>query len=142
MGKTTTIPTELIAPCGMNCRLCRAYIRDKNKCPGCRKDDILKPKYCTTCKIVTCERIASGKAKFCFGCERLPCARLKQLDKRYRSKYSMSMVANLTSIKETGIRQFIRDEKAKWACPECGELLCVHKQECLFCGFKWNQGVR
>ena len=26
----------------MNCRLCRAYGREKNACPGCRGDDSLK----------------------------------------------------------------------------------------------------
>jgi len=27
--------TVLIAPCGMNCRLCMAYQRDKKQCKGC-----------------------------------------------------------------------------------------------------------
>jgi hypothetical protein len=27
---------HLVAPCGMNCGICRAYLREKNKCPGCR----------------------------------------------------------------------------------------------------------
>jgi len=26
----------LIAPCGMNCGACIAFMRDKNNCPGCR----------------------------------------------------------------------------------------------------------
>jgi hypothetical protein len=29
---------QLIAFCGMNCTLCMAYLRDKNRCPGCRTD--------------------------------------------------------------------------------------------------------
>ena len=31
--------SELIAPCGMNCGICYGYLREKNKCPGCRKRD-------------------------------------------------------------------------------------------------------
>ncbi len=27
-----------IAPCGMNCATCLAYLRDKNTCCGCRGD--------------------------------------------------------------------------------------------------------
>ena len=27
---------ELIAPCGMNCGICKYYYREKDKCPGCR----------------------------------------------------------------------------------------------------------
>jgi len=31
---------EFIAPCGMNCRLCMAYQRDKNQCKGEKYDPI------------------------------------------------------------------------------------------------------
>jgi hypothetical protein len=27
---------EIISPSGLNCSLCRAYLRDRNACPGCR----------------------------------------------------------------------------------------------------------
>ncbi len=136
--RTHAIPTALIAPCGMNCRLCMAYVRDKKACPGCRGDDSLKSKYCVTCKIKTCEQIAEGKSKYCFSCNNYPCARLKQLDKRYRTKYGMSMVDNLQIIKEFGVRHFIRNEKEKWTCPNCGEIICVHKPICLSCEHKWR----
>jgi hypothetical protein len=33
----------LIAPCGMNCRICAAFLRVKNKCLGCRGSDLQKP---------------------------------------------------------------------------------------------------
>ena len=138
----TTIHTELIAPCGMNCRLCWAYIRDKNTCPGCRGTNKLDgsiPKHCRTCKIRNCEEINRGKRKYCLvSCDRFPCARLKQLDKRYRTKYGMSMIENLRMINESGIRHFIRNEKKKWICPECGEMMSVHKPTCLSCGYKWH----
>jgi rubredoxin len=25
----------------------------------------------------------------------------------------------------------------KWTCPECGERLCMHKPQCLNCGYTW-----
>ena len=136
-SKTNTIPTPLIAPCGMNCRLCSGYTRDKQPCPGCRGDDNLKPKYCVTCRIKNCEKILNTKANYCC-CDRFPCARLKQLDKRYRTRYGMSMISNLGNIRKFGIRHFIRDEKERWTCPECGELICVHKPQCLYCDHKWR----
>ena len=134
---TNAMPTRLIAPCGMNCRLCRAYIREKNTCPGCRGDDRLKPKYCVTCRIKNCEKIVSGTIKYCSSCKTFPCTRLKNLDKRYRAKYGMSMIANLKYINKAGIRQFIRNEKERWACPGCGEIICVHRPQCLKCGQQW-----
>ena len=140
--KTTTIPINLIAPCGMNCRLCWGYIRENNTCPGCRRinsQDSQKSKYRNRCKIKNCEQIAKGKIKYCSDkCDRYPCARLQQLDKRYRTKYGMSMIDNLKMINESGIRHFIRNEKVKWVCPECGEMICVHKPTCLSCGHKWH----
>lgn len=140
--KPITIPTRLIAPCGMNCRLCWGYVREKNSCPGCLGLDSResrKSKYRATCKIRYCEQRIKGKTRCCSDrCDRFPCARLKQLDKRYRSKYGMSMIDNLKTIHLTGMRQFIQQEKCRWICPECGELLCVHKQSCLACERKWR----
>ncbi len=138
-SKQHRIPTDLIAPCGLNCRLCYAYDREKNACPGCRGDDSLKMKSCLTCKIKNCELIRSGSQKFCFGCDSFPCTRLKNLDKRYRSKYGASLLENLKMIESEGIRHFIRKEKEKWTCPQCGELLCMHKPSCQACGYQWNQ---
>ncbi len=135
---TNTVPTRLIAPCGMNCRLCIAYVREKNPCPGCQADDADKPKTRVVCRIKTCERIADGKTKYCFSCDSLPCARLKHLDKRYRTKYGMSMLENLESIRDSGIRRFVASEKERWMCPQCGEIICVHKPQCLSCGHKWH----
>jgi hypothetical protein len=138
----TTISTTLIAPCGMNCRLCLGYIREKNTCPGCRmidKEGNRKSEYRNRCRIRNCELIANCKIKYCSNnCGRFPCARLKQLDKRYRTRYGMSMIDNLKMINGFGIRHFIRNEKEKWLCPECGEMICVHRPVCLSCGYKWH----
>ena len=136
--KTNAILPELIAPCGMNCRLCRAYGRDKKACPGCRDDDSLKSKTCVNCRIKNCEKIVQGGSRYCFNCDSFPCDRLNHLDKRYRAKYGMSMIDNLISIRTFGIRHFIRNEKERWICPECGKIICVHKENCISCGYKWH----
>ncbi|HII07925.1 MAG TPA: DUF3795 domain-containing protein [Methanotrichaceae archaeon] len=132
------IPTKLIAPCGMNCRLCLAYTRDKKPCPGCRGDDSPKPESRVGCRIKNCEKMVNAKVKYCFGCNSFPCARLRNLDKRYRTKYGMSMIDNLEKIRKLGIRQFIRSEKERWRCPKCGEMLCVHTSQCPFCQDTWR----
>jgi hypothetical protein len=125
---------SLIAPCGMNCGICRAYLRDKNKCPGCRAPDADKPVTRVKCKIKTCNYFQNGKAKYCFDCKNLPCEPMERLDKRYRTKYNMSMVENLAFIKNFGIRKFIKNEKSRWTCPRCGGVICVHKKQCSSCG--------
>ncbi len=133
-----SIKSKQIAPCGMNCSLCHAYIRDKNVCPGCNGDDEFKSKYCVICKIKNCETRKAGAFKYCSECNEFPCPRIKHLDKRYRTKYAMSMIDNLEYIKQFGIRKFVRREKEKWVCPGCGKIICIHKKTCIFCGYDWR----
>ena len=133
--------TLLIAPCGMNCSICTAYLREKNKCPGCREIDINKPITRVECKIKKCEFFQNEGMRFCFQCDTFPCDRLKHLDRRYRTKYGMSMVENLENIRKVGIQQFIADEKARWACPTCGGTICVHKRYCYSCRKKEQQTI-
>ena len=130
------LKSSLIAPCGMNCGLCVGYHRVRNKCVGCQSTSLNKPNHCINCSIKNCELLSSGKSKFCFTCHKYPCKRIKNLDRRYRAKYGMSMIENLNSIKEIGIRKFTLQEKQKWACSKCGNIICVHREICLECGEK------
>ncbi len=136
MTSKPKITSKLIAPCGMNCALCMAYLlRKKDKCPGCRGDDDLKPGTCLQCSVVTCEIRKELNLKLCSNkCDRYPCKRLKNLDKRYRTKYNMSMLENLEYIAKSGIRAFVANEKERWKCPECGGVICVHRHCCSGCG--------
>jgi len=129
---------DLIAPCGMNCRLCVAFQareQDINKqgfhrtyCPGC----IPRGKHC--CFMAdSCEKAGKGLIRFCTECEIYPCKRLKSLDKRYRDKYHMSMIGNLNSIRENGMDEFLRRQEEQWRCPTCGGTICCHNGLCLAC---------
>ena len=124
---------QLIAPCGMNCGICKGYLREKRKCPGCHGNDAYKPLYCVGCRIKNCELIEKSKSKLCFECGKYPCARLKQLDKRYRTKYNMSMLDNLEFIRDNGVDAFIAQQEAKYKCPKCGGVICVHDKKCYHC---------
>lgn len=132
------IEEKLIAPCGMNCAVCVAFIGKKidiNKkgfnrtyCEGClpRGENCLHMGS-------RCELLKDGLVRFCFECESFPCKRLKALDKRYRTKYHLSMIENLSDIKAKGIEDFLRKEEIKWSCPNCGDAICCHNGLCLNC---------
>ena len=122
---------ELIAPCGMNCCICIAFLREKNKCTGCRGSDANKPSTRKRCMIKTFSRLNS---EFCYDCEDFPCDKLYHLDERYRTKYHMSMIENLKSIKTNGIKDFLKQEEDKWKCPGCGGVICCHNGICFGCG--------
>lgn len=124
---------EIIAPCGMNCGICMAYLREKNKCPGCRTYKSDKPDTRSKCIIKNCVELKKNNWKFCIKCSKLPCQRMKNLDKRYRTKYDMSMMGNLKFIEEKGIKSFLKQQKEKYKCPNCGGVICVHNKKCYSC---------
>ncbi len=129
---------DLIAPCGMNCSLCIAFQSQKHDlkkqgfhrkyCPGClpRGENCLHMGD-------QCELLKEGTVRFCFMCGDFPCKRLKALDKRYRTKYHMSMIENLTYIREHGVDQFLEEQSKKWSCEKCGADICCHNGLCLNC---------
>jgi hypothetical protein len=123
----------LIAPCGMNCGICSGYLRDRKPCGGCSGSEKHKPEACRSCTVTVCEKRKAGKSGFCYECESYPCLRIKQLDKRYRAKYHMSMMENLALIEEQGMAALLARETEKWKCPECGGVICCHNGVCYTC---------
>ncbi len=77
----------------------------------------------------------SGR-KFCSKCSKFPCARIRHLDKRYRSKYHLSVIENLQNIEKLGLREFVKQQEKEWTCPKCRkDLICCHHGDCFGCGF-------
>lgn len=114
---------NLIAPCGMNCGICLAFLRNKNKCPGCIIGRIVN-KRCLNCSIKLCKKRTGD---YCFSCDKFPCDRLNRIDKRYKEKYEMSMISNLEIIKRKGIKAFMINEKRKWV--NSAGTFCVHDKK-------------
>jgi hypothetical protein len=130
---------ELIAPCGMNCAICSAYLayeQDiKSKgikmpyCKGCRP----RNKLCAFLK-KRCDKLIDNRITYCIECEEFPCGNLTHIDERYRQLYRMSMIDNLMRIKNSGIGTLLKTEDRKWKCPECGGVICCHNGICYSCG--------
>jgi hypothetical protein len=127
---------ELIAPCGMNCGICSAYLAfshnlPKKKgvhCAGCRP----RNKLCAFVKR-RCQNLTENRISFCYECEDLPCRNLSHIDERYRRNYNMSMIENLKAIKESGMEAFLKDQREKYQCPNCGGVICIHNGKCYDC---------
>jgi len=134
IGKFTP---ELVAPCGMNCGVCKSYLAfsrgipmKKGKishCSGCLPRD-------KNCYIKRpCKMLSKKKIRFCFECDHMPCKNLARLDERYRNRYAMSMVENLKEIQTKGIETFLKNQEAKYKCPKCGDAISVHDRKCYSC---------
>jgi hypothetical protein len=133
MKTLVSFDSSLIAPCGMNCGSCLAYLREKNRCVGCRFHSDTKNKSCVQCIIINCERLAETGSGFCYDCEKFPCQRLKQLDKRYRTKYNTGLINNLLMIRDKGMASFLKFETKRRTCCYCGSVLSVHRDNCPTC---------
>ena len=126
---------ELIAPCGMNCRICISYFgftisgnKRKTKCIGCKPRD----KSCAFVKY-SCKKLSKKEIEYCFECKDFPCKKLQKLDNSYREKYNMSMIDNLNFINEKGMKKFLQTQEEKYKCPKCQEIICVHNNKCYTC---------
>jgi hypothetical protein len=114
----------MIAPCGFNCGICRAYLRRKNPCRGCAAPGTARFKSCENCRMRRCEQ---RTGPFCFECAEFPCERLRRLDRRYRTRYGMSECENLLFIRDHGIEAFLAMERGRWVSDR--GILCVHDRE-------------
>ncbi len=129
----------LVAPCGMDCGLCAAFLAMKSGlksrgirvpyCAGCRP----RGKQCAYLKKY-CGRLGEGGLQYCYECGDFPCRHLQGIDKRYRVRYRVSLTENLEYIKEHGIEAFLQQETQRWRCPECGGVICCHNGICFSCG--------
>jgi hypothetical protein len=132
---------ELVAPCGMNCNVCAAYLAYTHDvksigikmmcCKGCRPRD--RP-----CAFVKkkCKKLLAKEIKYCHECGKFPCERLLALDKRYRTHFRMSEVENLEHIRDKGIKSFLKAEQKKWRCPDCGGVISCHNGICFDCSIE------
>ncbi len=132
---------RLIAPCGMDCSHCSAYLNYKygkiNKagkinisCAGCRPRD----KKCAPI-IKRCEKLREHEIDFCHECEDFPCEWVKKLEARYVKRgYPNSFIANNLRIKEIGEEAFQEEQNKRFKCPECGGPVSIHEGICYGCG--------
>ena len=131
---------KLIAPCGMNCNICSAYlaysrdipkIRGKiNHCSGCR----IRNKFCAFIKkSCTTKLVTKNKITYCFECHLFPCDQLKKIDNRYQTRFNTSFIENLNYIKQNGAQKFLKQQQKKFQCPECKGTINIHSRKCVDC---------
>lgn len=132
---------ELVAPCGMNCALCSRYLARaydvKGRgiqiayCEGCRPRG-------RTCAILKkrCKKLLNNEVEFCFECGDFPCQSLQHLNNSYSKFFHVSPVENLRSLKNKGMKSFLREQRKEWRCARCGGVICIHNKKCFNCDIK------
>jgi len=141
------VDNNLVAPCGIYCGACRQYLLWKKDlleergykmgCKGCR----IRNKNCAFIRR-DCPALKKKELDYCYECEQFPCQKLQKIDSQYQERYSVNLVENLKRIEETGVEQWLQEQKRLYTCPECGGEICVHDAECYDCGLKYNPNKR
>ncbi|MDK2879301.1 MAG: hypothetical protein PWR06_2017 [Thermoanaerobacteraceae bacterium] len=134
--------------CGLYCGACDTLIANmENKvnelaknlgrtsedvtCHGCKTT--VNSVHCRKCELKRCAK--DRKIEFCCECPEYPCQRL--IDFRH-DKYSHHSVVikNLDFIKKHGVEYWLREQKSRWSCPECGLNFSWYSEKCGNCGSK------
>ena len=127
----------MIAPCGLDCSLCKRALWRENACPGCLGPDENKPDFCLNgCTIINCAKLKEGGYRFCDECADYPCEACQERENRYMSQYPAreSPAENISDIRKLGMDAFLIKQREKWSCKECGGVICVHTGICGGCG--------
>lgn len=142
-----TINPDFISPCGLYCGVCAIYMahRDENqklkqrlaglykggvsgkgtlpnsdhltaediRCKGCFSDDLFM--HCRQCEIRNCtsEKGYDG----CHQCDEFPCRHIENFPMTVGKKVILRAVPYW---RKFGTEKWIRDEEARYVCPECG----------------------
>ena len=135
------ITAVMIAPCGLDCSLCKRALAETDPCPGCNGPNEHKPEFCANrCGIILCRKRKENRYEFCDECPDYPCADVMEKETRYTSKYPLyeSPGKNLREIREMGMEKFIEKERAEWTCQDCGSIVSVHTGVCSGCGRQYG----
>jgi hypothetical protein len=96
---------------------------DENKSPSC-----------INCVIKSCAK--EKGLTYCYECGEFPCKQVKNINKRYETKYHTKLIENLLYAKDKGVEVFLAMDRKRWMCKECGGIICVHDDECTECHAK------
>lgn len=122
----------MIAPCGVNCIACGAFLsKDKTACGGCRaSNELITRKSCRDCAKKKC---AFDKGlRWCFQCSQFPCSKIKSLNKRYTQNYNVDLVQNGLDAKKD-MSAFWETQKERFTCKACGGIIDQHSKQCSDC---------
>ena len=142
-----TINPNFISPCGLYCGVCAIHIADRDnnkkfkerlvglykggipgkgtlpnsenlttkdiKCNGCLSDNIFM--HCKQCNIRDC--IKEKGYEGCHQCDEFPC---KHIDNFTMAVGKKVILRSVPYIKKYGTKKWIKDEEARYFCPECG----------------------
>jgi len=155
-----TINPNFLSPCGLYCGVCAIYIahRDNNqklkerlvtlyrgdipgkgtlpnsenlstndiRCSGCLSDELIM--HCKQCEIRDCTKEKGYTG--CHKCDDFPCPHIDNFSMTVGKKVIMRSVPHRRNV---GTEKWVRDEEARYVCPECGNIVFRGVVKCNRC---------
>lgn len=155
-----TVNRELISPCSLYCGVCAIYIasRDNNiklkerlvnlykggtpgkgtlpnsetlsiddiHCGGCLSEDLFM--HCQQCEIRACTREKGYSG--CHECNEFPC---RHIDNFPMSVGRRVILRSVPYRRQYGTEKWVKDEEARYICPECGHKVFRGVMKCNRC---------
>ena len=141
------VDKKLAALCGLYCEACTLFIATKEdperlkglaarfklseetiKCYGCRSSK--RGPYCDTCKMFACA--AEQGIDFCIECVEYPCNDLKQFQSE--RPHRIELWGDLERIRAIGYRQWLKEIRENYTCPQCRTINSAYDLICRKCG--------
>ena len=138
---------KFAAVCGLYCEACSWFIStaedherlkklakqrnwsvEDSQCYGCRSDKRLL--YCEECRMFACA--AERGIDFCSECGEYPCSDLKQFQSAM--PHRIELWINLNRIKSVGYKQWLKEIRGNYTCPQCQTLNSTYDLKCRKCG--------
>jgi len=142
--------TLLLGICGVYCGACTTYRacndkdqtliswevkmgmpRDEIYCRGCTSE--LVNEWCSNCDFRKC--VKEKGIAYCFECADFPCKKLLDFSKT-RPHRTLGL-RNLKQLKETSIKEWLKQQEKRWTCSTCGKKLHWYSGKCPDCGEKF-----
>jgi len=146
---------DLVGRCGLYCGSCIFYRAERDSeelrkeiakrnncsiqdvsCQGCQSvledgwdsDDM----WGKNCDVVKC--LESKGLETCYECERY-CERFEEWYDDVL-EYGEDLKENLKRIDSDDVKEWLKEKREKWSCPDCGNQLIINLDKCHHCGEK------
>jgi len=144
--KKNNMSHALIGRCGLYCGTCdiyRVYLnkeKEKQKrmaeffrckpeqvrCQGCQ--NLTPDDWCSGCKILAC--LARHSYRYCYECNKIETCDIYQ---ELNGRYDNLPFENLMRLKECGEDRWLKEQRQRWSCPQCGTALAYEQEKCPPC---------
>lgn len=137
---------KMAAVCGLYCQACTWFIATteypeklkkladqqnwsvkQSRCFGCRSEKRIP--YCENCKMFACA--AQRGIDFCSECDAYPCQELVAF--QAEMPHRIELWDNLEKISRLGYKQWLKDIRSHYTCPNCQTLNSTYNLKCRKC---------